>query len=96
MGLYPAGVIAKLFSFSLERKRNKKFKAVRCGTVFRAEISSAELPFGTGVQIEEFQVEDSTLYYDTFSGGAVFFDTCILLAQSLFNRKIRRWSNLLI
>jgi len=33
-----------LFSFSLERKRNKKFKAIRCGTFFKLTISSAESP----------------------------------------------------
>jgi len=33
-----------LFTFFLDKKSNKKVKAIRCGTFFRLNFSSAESP----------------------------------------------------
>jgi hypothetical protein len=45
------------FSFFLDKKRNKKVKAVRCGRFFRSKISYYELPLGRVFYLKGLRLE---------------------------------------
>lgn len=75
------------FTFFLDKKSNKKVKAIRCETFFKTQVSSAESPFGRVILLARSLGLRLCFLHATFLEGAEFFTASFLIPIDLSSEK---------